>query len=346
MLQKLQWGLLVLLALTIGRSASACVSINDEQLQTYCLINELEQKPISKQTAVVIDQKLKFQGYQNGIGLGFNNQPVLTKFSLGATASYDANVNGGNPKGQLKIGDLIFQTDPNLHQKSGFLIGGYMNLDDRHILSEGKYITLNAGIAYQYNNEHDLGVNSQHFTVCSKNHIKNWWYIDACGSHKKINKKLSDTSTSDFSIHTKKLFQNNIGTYSSLQAGISRLQTNTYNQNQLQIEYETVNDFDTSFGVMVKLGANVQDTLALENSFEMNYTKLVKDKPIKVVFGSTSYGGSRIFGVARSDLTQSLSLSIPLANSFALSVGAKQTNSTIDYYDSVTPTISFQYIRN
>lgn len=338
--------MLVLLALTMGQSASACVSSNDEQLQTYCLINELEQKPISKETAVAIDQRLKLQGYQNGIGLGFNNQPVLTKISVGVTASYDANVNGGNPEGPLKIGNLIFQTDPNLYQKSGFLMGSYVNLDHRHILSEGKYITLNAGVSYHYNNEHDLGVNSQHVTVCSKNHVKNWWYINACGARKTINKKLSDSSTSDFSIHTKKLFQNNTGSYSALQASINRLQENNYNQSQLQLEYQTVNEFGTSLGIIGKLGEDVQDTLALKNLFEMSYTKLFKDKPIEIVFGSTAYGGFQIFGIDRSDLTKSISLSIPLTKRFALSVGASKTNSTIDYYDSVNPTISLQYIRN
>ena len=346
MLRKLQGGILVSLALTMGQSASACVSSDDEELQTFCFINELEHKPISRETAAAIDKRLKLQGYQNGIGLGFNKQPDLTKFNVGATINFDDNINGGNPEGPLKIGNLIFQTDPNLYQKSGFLIGSHVNLDHRHILSEGKYITFNSRISLHHNTEHDLMINSQQVSVCSKSHIKNWWYIDACGSHKKINKKLSDSSTSDFSIHTKKLFQNNIGTYSALQAGISRLQTDTYNQNQLEIEYQTVNDFGTSFGVMFKLGADVQDTLALENSFEMSHTKLFKDKPIKIAFGSTAYGGSRIFGAHRSDLIQTISLSMPLTKRFVINVGASKTNSSIDYYDSVNPTISFQYIRN
>ena len=346
MLKRLPWGVLALLALTMGQSASACVSSNDEQLQTYCLINELGQQPISRETAVAIDQKLKLQGYKNGIGLGFINQPILTKFGVGATASYDANINGGNPEGPLKIGNLIFETDPNLYQKSGFLIGGYVNLDHRHILSEGKYITFNAGISYGLNNEHDLGVNSQHVTVCSQNHVKNWWYINACGARRNINKKLSNSSTSDISIHTKKLFQNNTKSYSYLQAGINRLQENTYSQSQIQLEYQTVTEFGASLGVIVKVGEDVQDTLSLKNSFEMSYTKLFKDKPIEMVFRSTAYGGSQIFGIDRSDLTQSISLSIPLTRRFALSMGASKTNSSIDYYDSVNPTISLQYIRN
>ena len=339
-------GMLILLALAVGQSASACARNNDEQLQTYCLINELEQRPISKETAFAIDQKLKLQGYQNGIGFGFDNQPVLTKISVRASASYDENLNGGNPEGPLKIGNLVFQTDPNLYQKSGFLIGSYVNLDHRHILSEGKYITLNAGISYHYNNEHHLGVNSQHVTVCSQNHVKNWWYINACGAHKNINKKLSNSSTSDISIHTKKIFKNTTGSYSALQMGISRLQEKAYSQSQIQLEYQTVTDFGTGFGVIVKVGEDVQDTLALRNSFEMSYTKLFKNKPVDMSFRSTAYGGSQIFGIERSDLTQSISLSVPLTKRFALSLGVSKTNSAIDYYDSVNPTIALQYIRN
>ena len=346
MLRRPQRGILVLLALTSGQPVNACVSSNDEQLQTYCLINELGQQPISRETAVAIDQKLKLQGYKNGIGLGFDNQPILTKFGIGATASYDANINGGNPEGPLKIGNLIFETDPNLYQKSGFLIGGYVNLDHRHILSEGKYITFNAGVSYRYNDEHDLGVASQYVTLCSENHVKNWWYINACGARKNIHKKLSDSSTSDFSIQTKKLFKNDTGTYFALQTGIKRLQTNTYNQSQLQLEYQTVNEFGTSLGVIVKLGEDVQDTLALKNSFEMSYTKLFNDKPIEIVFESTTYGGSQLFGTERSDLTQSISISAPLTKRFVVSAGISKTSSSIAYYDNVNPRISFQYIQN
>ena len=145
---------------------------------------------------------------------------------------------------------------------------------------------------------------------------------------------------------TKKLFKNDTGTYFALQTGIKRLQTNTYNQSQLQLEYQTVNEFGTSLGVIVKLGEDVQDTLALKNSFEMSYTKLFNDKPIEIVFESTTYGGSQLFGTERSDLTQSISISAPLTKRFVVSAGISKTSSSIAYYDNVNPRISFQYIQN
>ena len=174
MLKKFGAVLYIIPLIFFGQTVSACVTTGNEALQVYCFLNELEKQPVSRETATEIDKKLKSQGYKNGLGLGFKNSPETLSVSVSSSVSFDSNLNGGNPKGPLILGGLTFQTDPNLEKKSGVLIGGQIDTAYRKSVSEGKYISINAGFSRLYNAKHNLVVGSEYGKICSINIIPHY----------------------------------------------------------------------------------------------------------------------------------------------------------------------------
>ena len=327
----------------LGQIVSACANTNNEALQVYCFLNELEKQPVSRDIAAKIDKKLKSQGYKNGLALGFKDPAEAINISVSSSINFDDNLNGGNPRGPLRLGGLTFQTDPDLERKSGVLIGGQVNLEHRKPISEGKYITLHASVSRLHNAEHDMAVGSRYGEICSINHIKNWWYLNACGVKSHQEKKLNSNNSSQYSLSTSKIFGGNDQNYSAVTAGLNNLRTEEFTQNQLRFGYENLNPNGRNFSLNVTFGKPVKNALTLQNSVEISYTTIIRKKPLKINFKTTNYSGSKLLGYGRSDIANSINLSLPLTKSLVLTAGATETNSSIDYYDSLTPVFGLQY---
>lgn len=69
----------------------------------------------------------------------------------------------------------------------------------------------------------------------------------------------------------------------------------------------------------------------------------MRKKPLKINFKTTNYSGSKLLGYERSDIANSINLSLPLTKSLVLIAGATETNSSIGCYDSLTPVFGLQY---
>lgn len=343
MLKKFGAVLYIIPLMFFGQTVSACVTTGNEALKVYCFVNELEKQPVSRETATEIDKKLKSQGYKNGLGLGFKNSPEALSVSVSSSVSFDSNLNGGNPKGPLILGGLTFQTDPNLEKKSGVLIGGQIDTEHRKTLSEGKYISINAGVSRLYNAEHNLIVGSEYGKICSINHIKNWWYLDACATRSHQDKALNSNNTSNYTLSTSKIFGGNKRNYSAFTSGFKNLRTEKYTQDQLRFGYEILNPDGWNFGLNVTFGEAVENVLTLQNSVEISYTRFIGNKPLKINLKTTNYSGSKLFGYERSDRSRTINLSIPLTQRFIFTIGVTEMNSSIDYYDSLTPIFGFRY---
>ena len=83
--------------------------------------------------------------------------------------------------------------------------------------------------------------------------------------------------------------------------------------------------------------------LTLQNSVEISYTRFIGNKPLKINLKTTNYSGSKLFGYERSDRSRTINLSIPLTQRFIFTIGVTEMNSSIDYYDSLTPIFGFRY---
>jgi predicted porin len=71
-------------------------------------------------------------------------------------------------------------------------------------------------------------------------------------------------------------------------------------------------------------------------------TQIVK-KPLIFSIGYASADGGVLLGYERSDQTYSISASYPVWNNLTVSIGYKETDSTIDYFDTRAPVIGLQF---
>ena len=106
--------------------------------------------------------------------------------------SYSTNLNGGNPDKDLILGDYTFIGDKNLIAKQGILVGAGVAANMRYIYGEGRFLLFNLHSSYDYSFDHQLGVNTFLVNLCSKNHLRNWSFIDICLNNENIKRKLAN----------------------------------------------------------------------------------------------------------------------------------------------------------
>ena len=120
---------------TTSAQANCLVFAQNERLSNYCLLNEVSGKLMDGQTASFVVQRLKTEGYFGGI----SNPAWAT--NIAPSITYSNNVNGGNPNKKLILGNLKFDSDPNLVAKQGVV--GNLNLAavNNVTYGEGRYLT-------------------------------------------------------------------------------------------------------------------------------------------------------------------------------------------------------------
>ena len=103
--------------ISISNSGSAsCLLFNEnERLSNYCLLETVKGKVVDQNTAIIVSQKLKREGYFGGL----EKSEWSTRFY--PDFDYSNNINGGNPDKPLILGELEFEGDPELIKKEGVI---------------------------------------------------------------------------------------------------------------------------------------------------------------------------------------------------------------------------------
>ena len=112
------------------------------RLSNFCILEQMSQSLVDYRLALLIDTRLKSEGYSRGLGLP-NSQAApttSTKAFVQPILSYSDNINGGNSPEPLVLGSLTFDGDEALYRKEGVIAGLGAGLNGRSILDEGQYI--------------------------------------------------------------------------------------------------------------------------------------------------------------------------------------------------------------
>ena len=324
--------------LASNASAFCLGGSGNERLENFCLINEINGTRVDAGTVRLVDVRLKREGYRRGLGFPI----AVPRHSIGhfATPSlrYSENVNGGDPPGPLILGNLRFDTDESRYRKKGLLAGVDAGWSGRHIYGEGRYFNHRVNGSYAHSTEHDVGVATIGANVCSINHISNWWYIDACADRSREHKDLGADDTGNVSVVGSRIFSIGSTRYAQAKLGVNRHFSNNSPQNQMVAGWETIHSNEMFTGLDLTFGESVLNQLATRFSASAKFIHQVAGKPLEVRLSFVDARGGLLFGIRRDERTHSASVGYPIMRGLHMAVGYRKTNSTIDYFDTSTPT--------
>ncbi|SFP89210.1 hypothetical protein [Tranquillimonas alkanivorans] len=260
------------------------------------------------------------------------------------TLAYSGNINGGNPTGVLELGDFRFHPDESYEKTEGWLLGGAIGAQRRQSVGPGRYLDFAGGVSAAYAPAHETSVNSAFFVGCSKNHMADWWYADACYSAWAHKKELSEGVQQQLAFEVSKAFSSATNHHHLASIGIREEFDENDSQTQLTTSILTVHSKNFASYVGFALGEEVEGgALAPRTEVEVGLMTVLRDRSIELSVEYEELAGGRVLGFDREDDAWSIRASVELTKSLSLDVGYSEVTSSIDYYSGGTPLIALRF---
>ena len=328
----------------VSSAYAACyVDGASTRLSNYCALDKIQGARVDVRTAQLIDYKLKLEGSTRGLGFPSRVKPHSVSKTLYPILSYSDNINGGNSPKPLVLGNLTFDGDETLYRKEGVVAGFGAGVSGRYIHAEGKYFTYGVNASYAHSPKYGLGIATTSANLSSINHIKNWWFLNAHINTSRVRKDITDGTNSNLSLTSSKVYASGENTYSEASFGVNRYFAESYNQNQLLLGYKTIYANGVYSALNFTFGESVENQLATKFALSGQVATQVAKKPLKLSASYSQADGGMLLGVARDETTIAVSASYPIWKNLTASIGYRNTDSSIDYFDVSTPTFGLQF---
>ena len=322
--------------------ASCIANTAETRLQSYCLIEESEGKLMLRETLMALDSRIKREGYARGLGLPGRVAAHTSTFSITPMLDYSSNVNGGNPARPLVLGELTFDGDPDFYRKAGSLAGLGASTSGRMIYGPGRYADYSIGASYLLSPGNDAAITRVTFNACSKNQIVPLWFVDACASGSRTDREISDDLSRALTLSGVRLVKQG-SSYHQFKGGLRRRFEQSYDQNQLVFEVETIRPAGFFTSIEATIGEAIENELATRQSLSATFGTSLAKRPLRATLSLSNSDGGKLLGIDRADQSQSIAISYTLTPRLTLSLGYRQTDSSIDYFDTAEPTFGIQF---
>jgi hypothetical protein len=350
MIRRELFGLSILLkaALIVGllstsQAKASCLNPNaDSRLRTFCVAETLNRNEISVGDATLLDVLLKREGYADGIGLPNEVSPFSNQIHFAPTIDYNTNINGGNPNRPLILGGLAFMGDEAKVRRSGLVLGFGVGVNGRRSYGPGRYLDYSLTARYGYAPQHSLSIFRGNANVCSRNHIVNHWYFDACGDVTHLVRDLVTETTGGFSLSTVTLFGNSSGSYHGAAIGVRRHYTQAYEQNQMLLGWSTARRRGLFTSINITFGEAVANQMAVRRSLQATIGTTMLGRALTASVSHSYSDGGALFGVGRYETARSINFSYAVTPNLSLNLGYRDVSSSISYFSEQNPVFSFQ----
>ena len=326
-------------------SISFCsFAVGSERLELYFL----SQKVLSNKIVPVKDI-IQFSTRSRSLGFeGFDtdqkqNYTVAIEKGIYPILAYSDNINGGNLSQTIQVGDFIFVGKEEANAKSGLIFGGGLFLGVKKIYGRGRYLDFNINASLAAAPAHDwLTIRNESIKACSRNHVTEWYFFDACANWKHNKRQFSDIISKSLSASFIGLFAAektiNEGSFT-----IKRFISDEYQQMQGTFTLHSLlpNGFRTNFSITT--GEPITDLISLNYSLGTTISKHIKKRPLRVSLNQTLYDGGKFLGVERKDVTQKISISYPIHSRFNTSIGYSRNMSSIGSFSYNGPHIEVSF---
>ena len=312
----------------------------DDRLLVYALTRNLEGKVVPEQTANQLISSFASIGFSSKNNLEEPKQNL----SVFPFINYSSNLNGGNPKGALQLGNATYTGNSLLEKRSGLLAGLGTNASLRSYTGYGKYIDTQGSLTISKSLESDDHILFTLVNACSKNHLKNWWFVDVCAHTQNEKKEISTFEDQTVNLSFAKIFDGNVEHFHLIRGGISRNSENNIDQNQHFIALQSIWPKGYSTSIQLTLGEDVPNQLSLKNKVDAEVIlPQFKIDNLSLPLSYEQKDGGFLLGFPRDDQQSAISLAFSLNENIGISVGYSNVDSSIDYYDQSSPFISVNF---
>ena len=314
---------------------------SSERLELYALTQKfLETKKLN------IFEIINFTKLSNQVGFSTiqyedNQNYFITSQSIFPIMAYSNNINGGNLNSSIEVGDLTFIGNEEYQAKSGLLFGGGVSLKAKNFYSRGKYLETKFNASIVASPVYDwLQVRNENISSCSKNHIKEWIFLDACASWAHNKREFSNKTDKSISTGITKLFRSGQTFHESSLVGkkvfsdeYQQLQGSVILNSRLQNGYKTK--------IYFTKGETIKDIISLNYSIGLSINSFINKKPFIVSLSRSFYDGGMFLGSTRDDTSHQISFSYPFYRGINVTLSYININSTIKSFSHKGPLISF-----
>jgi hypothetical protein len=315
------------------------------RLAIYCSLNEAAGSVIDKTTERALQFRLFREGYARKADLidATDADAKLFHFTISPLGYFSDNINDGNPHKDLKVGNLTFLRDPQFDSKNGVVVGLGLGASHRVIHGPGQYLDFGLSASQVKNSKHDLAITERSFYFCSKNHISNWWHLDSCAMGARMEKEFSKSDVSTIDLSISKLSTLGNKNYLETRFGVRHHKTQSYEQDQVFAGFDAVLQNGVYSSTSVTFGKPVKDKLTTRTAFTTSLISMAFHRPLTIKLSLSHSDGGKLLGYSRFDRSYELSASYHVFDKIIASVGFRNNNSNIDYFDSKTPTFGLSF---
>ena len=312
-------------AYDLGRMAPAVTS---ERLQMRVLGRALTAGASPAVQTDALKRVLVRQGhYLDGGGVGV----VYRDISVRPVLAYDPNLNGGVWKDRIDLGWIVLWTDPAMQARAGWTLGAEVAAELRLAYGPGRFLQVAGQIGAAHAPEQDLTTAQARLSVCSRNHLAGWTFLDACLAQGRAKRSLGTSTSPTGRVAVSHIF-GLAGGQHEVAFGINRAKRSRVVQNSADLALESVwNRVVTRFGVT--LGQDLATTASEVARIEADLRWLANGRKIGVGLWVGQTNETRFLGMRREDTAYGVSLTRDLAQGFSLKLEATKTRSTVDFFD-------------
>ena len=320
------------------------IANSSERLELYFFSERLlSNKVLSFNDAIQFNIKSRSLGFEGIINNKKIDYTVKVNRAVYPIITYSDNINGGNLNQNIQVGNYTFKADENTKAKSGIIIGGGALFGIKKLYDRGRYIDLNLNASLAAAPAHDwLKVRNEYITACSKNHVKEWIFFDACTSWAHTKREFADTIHKSISASITRLFMTERSFHESTFT-VKRFISDEYQQLQGSIVLNSLLPNGYKTNILLAKGETIENIISLNYSIGLTINRIIYKKPLKVSLSQSFYDGGNFLGVTREDTSNQLSLSYPVYRGLNLSFGYVDNNSTIQSFSYNGPLVSISF---
>lgn len=309
-----------------------------ERLRLFALTRIFDRYAYDPQVRYALREELTRQGhFYDGSGSRVLRQEVWAA----PLVEYNQNLNGGVLNDRFRFGGLVFEADPQIRAKSGWLTGARVGTFTRVALSDDTLLDLVGAAELGYAPAHDISRTSAQVQACLRHSLTGWNFVDLCQGMAQTRWDLGRSKTRSTRIRLSTLRQIS-DTYHEAWIEAEHTKTNATSQNAMTIGLRSIFDGLAPYG-SISVGADVEGEIAPKLRLNAGVEFPKGGRIFEAFVWAQRAEGSRFLGTDRQDETYGAGLSAELARGQSVEVSYSENHSNIAFFDYSQVELKFRF---
>lgn len=315
---------------------------SSERLRLRAYGQALTAGKLPRSALTMMRQDMTRQGYYITKG-----RPELVARGVQAAPllAWDGNINGGILQDRFVLNGLTFVGDPDFVAKSGIVVGLSTGGLLRYAWDTGRLVELQGAAEVGWSPEHEMGRTDMMLSVCSRNHLKGWSFLDLCTTGRHYWRELDEDSAWQISAAFTQIAPGPNSLH-EIRLEYLRALTAGSDQDRVALSIESVwRRALTEIGVT--LGEPLDDTISLRYRTDARVNWIAAGRGWSLDVWTQQAEGGMFLGVPREDRAGGIGLTTDLRRGTSLRLAYLDSRSTagIANYDQITLDIRFDNLR-